>query len=87
MTAGPLRRITSAIGLIALVPVALLLITGQLTPEAAVLRAGMVLIAVVALGRVARVLLTTLLRRVERRFGGQEHRTPPEGRTLPVADG
>lgn len=69
MNVGPLRRITAALGLIALVPVTWLLITGALTPEEAAIRAVIVVIVVVALGNLMRAVLTRLLHRVERRAG------------------
>ena len=69
MNVGPLRRITAALGLVALVPITWLLITGALTPEEAAIRAVIVVIVVVALGNLMRAVLTRLLHRVERRAG------------------
>jgi hypothetical protein len=71
MNVGPLRRITAAIGLIALVPITWLLIIGALTPEEAAIKAVIVVVVVVALGNVMRAVLTRLLHRVERRAGDQ----------------
>ncbi len=69
MTAGPLRRMTAAIGLIALVPIAGMVMIDALTPEAAAIRAALIAVAVVAVGNGIRLVLTKLLRRVERREG------------------
>lgn len=65
MSAGPLRRTMAVLGLVALAPVAWLLATGALTPEAAALKAGAVLVAVLVLGNLARLVLTGVLHTVE----------------------
>jgi hypothetical protein len=65
MSAGPLRRTMAVLGLLALLPVAWLLATGALTPETAALRAGVVLVAVLVLGNLARLVLTGVLHTVE----------------------
>jgi hypothetical protein len=65
MTAGPLRRIIGILGLLALAPVAFGLATGTLAVEDAALRAVAVGAAVVFLGRVASVVLSSTVRRVE----------------------
>lgn len=67
MSIGPLRRVTASVGLLALAPIAGMLVTDALTPEAAALRATVVLLAVVAVGNGARLVLTRLLQRIERR--------------------
>jgi hypothetical protein len=71
MSAGPLRRTTGIVGLVALLPVLFLLAAGSITPEDAALRALAIAAVVVLLGNVARVVLTHLLRRVERRREGR----------------
>lgn len=72
MSIGPLRRVTAGIGLLAMAPIAAMLVTDALTPEAAALRAVVVLVAVVAVGNGARMVLTRLLLRVERRSSDAE---------------
>lgn len=72
MSIGPLRRVTAGIGLLAMAPIAAMLVTDALTPEAAALRAVGVLVAVVAVGNGARIVLTRLLARVERRSSNVE---------------
>ena len=67
MMAGPLRRVAAAAGLVALVPIAAMLIQGALTPEEAALRAVVVGVVVVVLGNLARRIVTAMLQRVERR--------------------
>lgn len=67
MSVGPLRRTTGIVGLVALLPILLQLAAGTVTPEDAALRSVAVALVVVFLGRLARVVLTRLLRRVERR--------------------
>lgn len=67
MSAGPLRRTAATLGLLGLLPIAYLLIVGAITPEEAALRAVAVAVVVVAVGRAARVVLTRMLRRMERR--------------------
>jgi NhaP-type Na+/H+ or K+/H+ antiporter len=74
MSAGPLRRTTAGLGLVGLVPIALLLATGAITPEEAAMRAVAVAVAVVVVGRVAHAILTRLLRRMERRGRGADAR-------------
>lgn len=53
MSIGPLRRSVGALGLLALVPVAAMLVAGTLDPVDAAQRALLTLIAVLVLGRVA----------------------------------
>lgn len=67
MSAGPLRRATAATGLLAMTPVAVLLVLGALTPEDAALRAFAIVASVLLVGNIARAVLTTALKRVERR--------------------
>ncbi|MFP4634923.1 MAG: hypothetical protein ACLFRD_03600 [Nitriliruptoraceae bacterium] len=89
MSIGPLRRLTAGVGLLALAPIAGMLITDALTPEAAALRATVVLVAVVTIGNGARVVLTRLLQRVERRGGDPEassNGSPPRSSEQPVAE-
>lgn len=67
MTAGPLRRVAAALGLVALVPVAAMLVQGALTPEEAAQRAVVVGLVVIVLGNLARRVVSAMLQRVERR--------------------
>jgi hypothetical protein len=72
MSAGPLRRIVAVIGLVALAPVATMLVTGAITPEEAALRALAVGLVVVVIGNLVRQVVTAMLRRVERRAEDRE---------------
>jgi hypothetical protein len=65
VSAGPLRRVIGVLGLLALAPIAVALATGTVAPEDAALRAVAVGAAVVAVGRVARAVLSATVRRVE----------------------
>ncbi len=66
MNTGPLRRTTGTIGLIALTPVAAMLALGMLSAEEAAVRAVIVAVLVVVLGRLAQGTLRRMLHRVER---------------------
>lgn len=52
MSIGPLRRSVGALGLLALVPIAAMLLLGSLSPVDAALRAVVVGLAVLVVGRV-----------------------------------
>jgi hypothetical protein len=67
MSAGPLRQTVAVLGLVGLVPILLQLAAGAITPEDAAVRGFAVALVVVGLGQVARLTLTGLLRRMERR--------------------
>lgn len=71
MSAGPLRRIVAVLGLVALAPVAAMLVTGALTPEEAALRAVVIGVVTIAIGNLARSVVTSLLHRMERREDDQ----------------
>ena len=66
MSPGPLRRITAAIGLLALAPIATMMLTSALTPQEAAARAVLVVVVVLLVGNLVRVIITQLLHRVER---------------------
>ena len=66
LSPGPLRRITAAIGLLAMVPIAVMVLTAALTPQEAALRAVVLVLAVLLVGNLVRVIITQLLHRVER---------------------
>lgn len=68
MSAGPLRRVTAIMGLLALAPIAGMILNGTLTPEQAAIRAVLVVGAVLLVGNLARVVLEQLLHQVERDF-------------------
>jgi hypothetical protein len=72
MSAGPLRQTVAVLGLLGLVPILLQLAGGTITPEDAALRGAAVALVVWGLGYVARVTLSGLLRRVERRSSDVE---------------
>lgn len=78
MTPGPLRRMVGVLGLLALAPIAVLLLTGEITPVVAAQRAVAVLLVVLLLGRVTRSWLGSVARRLEGREG------PTEGRQRPA---
>lgn len=66
MSTGPLRRTVGVLGLLAIVPVAVLLAVGAIEPEAAAQRAAVVALVTVTLGRLASKVVAGTLRRVER---------------------
>lgn len=66
MTAGPLRRATAGTALLALSPIAYLILTDALTPEEAVVRAVTVVAVVLVVGQLIRAVLAGLLQHVER---------------------
>lgn len=70
MSPGPLRRLVGSLGLVALVPLAVLLFSGRLTPVVAAERAVVVLVVVLGVGH----LLQSYLRRVAVRFTPQSQR-------------
>ncbi|HVL99739.1 MAG TPA: hypothetical protein VM324_10660 [Egibacteraceae bacterium] len=67
MKPGPLRRLTGALGLVALAPTAAMLALGALTLADAALRAGVTLVGVTAIGRGAGWWLSSTAARFERR--------------------
>lgn len=87
MKVGPLRRVTGAVGLMALVPVGLMLFAGALTVPDAAQRAGAILLATLAVGRVAGWWLTALAEGFERDNGAADPRPAPRaerGRSSPT---
>lgn len=82
MRPAPVRRLTAAAGLVALVPVAMMLIADYLTPREAATRALIILVAVLVLTRLLglglRVMVGSLegnRRRAARRAPGEEDGT------------
>ena len=75
MKPGPLRQLTGAVGLVALVPTAVLLAQGAHTPWQAAVRALMTLVGVTVIGRIAAWWLTATAGAFERRT---ETATSPE---------
>jgi hypothetical protein len=53
MRPGPIRRAAGTLGLLALVPTAIMLIKGNVTLQVAAVRAGVTLGTVILLGRIA----------------------------------
>ena len=76
MSAGPLRRIVAVIGLVALAPVAGMLVTGAITPAESAGRALAVGLVVVVIGNLVRQVVTAMLRRVECRAEDREADDP-----------
>ena len=66
MRAGPLRRMIAGFGLIALLPIAWMVINGDLAPAAAGIRAGIVLGVVLVVGRLADLVLSAAAHSFER---------------------
>lgn len=65
MKAGPLRQLAGGVGLLALVPTATMLATGRITPTDAALRAGVTLVGVLLVARIAAWWLTFFLSSME----------------------
>lgn len=74
MTAGPVTRGAGLVGLLALIPTAVLLLLGALTPLDAALRAAVTFVAVLAAARVIRWVLAGAANTVE-----QSADPPPPG--------
>lgn len=77
MSVGPLRRSVGALGLVALVPLAAMVVTGTLAPVDAARRAAVTLVVLLLLGRLAgRAVshLATLVEAGDRAPDGHEHR-------------
>lgn len=72
MKTGPLRRAAGTAGLLALLPVGVMLLTGALTVGDAALRAGAIFVAVTGVGRVAGWWMAGLLRDFEKRNAATE---------------
>ena len=66
MSPGPLRRTVGVLGLLALTPIAVLLLTGEISPVVAAQRAIVVLVLTILVGRVARSWLGSVAQRLER---------------------
>jgi hypothetical protein len=67
MRTGPLRRLFAAFGLIALVPIALMVTRGDLTVAEAGMRAGIVFGVVLVVVRVSELALSLMAASLERR--------------------
>lgn len=83
MKTGPLRRAAGTAGLLALLPVGVMLLTGALTVADAALRGGAIFVAVTGVGRVAGWWMAGLLRDFEKQSEAAETPTDaesPEGR-------
>lgn len=65
MKPGPLRRMTGSLGLVGLVPIAVLLLDGRLTTVEAAQRAVVLLLVVVTVGRVFGAYLTSIATRFD----------------------
>ncbi len=72
MSPGPLRRLSGALGLLALLPTAYLLAVGAITLLEGAWRASATLLAVVVVGRLASWIITGLARSFERVPPGSE---------------
>ena len=91
LSPGPLRRITAAIGLLAMAPIAVMVLTAALTPQEAALRAVVLVLAVLLVGNLVRAIITQLLHRVERELPdvaepGRPAATAPGAAAAAVAD-
>jgi hypothetical protein len=69
MNVGPIRRLAGTLGLCALIPIAVLLATGRITPPDAALRAASTLVVVMLVGRGASWWIARMARGYE--LGGQ----------------
>ncbi len=72
MTAGPLNRVTGALGMLALLPTALLSATGNLTAGDTATRAGVTLVAVIAVRKVVGWYISVTASSFERQRGDDE---------------
>lgn len=67
MSPGPLRRLTGAVGLVALAPTAVMLVVGSVSLADAALRAGATLAVVTVGGRLTGWWLSSMASQFERR--------------------
>ena len=82
MRTGPLRRLVAAFGLIALVPIALMLTRGDLTVAEAGIRAGIVFGVVLVVVRLSELALLVMASSLERRaVESRAHRRAEDGET------
>jgi hypothetical protein len=65
MNPGPLRRMVGLLGLLALIPIAVLILTGALDLVTAAQRALVVLLVVVIFGRLTGMFLRSVAARIE----------------------
>ena len=86
MRAGPLRRLIAGFGLLTLLPIAWMVINGDLSPAAAGIRAGIVFGVVLLIGRIADLVLNAAAQSFERRavataqsLAAEANRRPSEG--------
>jgi len=83
MSTGPLRRVIGTVGLVALAPIAVLLLQGGITPVDAAVRAVATLAVTVVVGRVAAWWLGHLAASFEDREAEEEEESPPPPPTPP----
>ena len=71
---NPINRLISIGGLILLLPIGYLMVTGDLTPDQAGIRAGILLVAVVVIRRLARIGMGVVATSMERQAAEVPHR-------------
>jgi hypothetical protein len=83
---GPLRRSIGALGLVALVPVAGMIVAGTLTPVDAARRAMVTLVALLLLGRLAGQGMNHLAAVLERTMDAAADETEPARADRPAPE-
>jgi hypothetical protein len=71
---NPIDRLLSIGGLILLLPIGYLMVTGNLAPEQAGIRAAILLVAIIAVRRLARIGMGVVATSMERQAAEQPHR-------------
>lgn len=81
MSPGPIRRAAGAVGLVALVPTAVMLMTDSITPSVAAVRAAITLVFAVGLARLAAWWLESIAQS-HQRAATRSQSVPPEASAL-----
>ena len=71
---NPINRLISIAGLVLLLPIGHLMVTGDLTPDQAGIRAAILLVAVVVVRRLARMGMGVVATSMERQAADLPHR-------------
>jgi hypothetical protein len=71
---NPINRLISIAGLVLLLPIGYLMVTGDLTPDQAGIRAAILLVAVVVVRRLARMGMGVVATSMERQAADLPHR-------------
>lgn len=71
---NPINRLISIAGLVLLLPIGYLMVTGDLSPDQAGIRAGILLAAVIVIRRLTRIGMSVVASSMERQAADAPHR-------------